>query len=96
MRRLHGIDGWSAGTILRYSCWSAMGKRITAIDAQPDGGPACQSQRACRPETIPTGFLRNDGRVDNNTASSECTSKALGHDEWGSENRVAEPQLVCK
>jgi hypothetical protein len=31
------------------------------------------------PQTIPTGFLRNDGRLDNNTASSACTSKALGH-----------------
>lgn len=26
-----------------------------------------------------TGFLRNDGRLDDNTASSACTSKALGH-----------------
>jgi len=46
---------------------------------QPDGGSARQSQRVCPPQTIPTGILRNDGRLDDNTASSACTSKALGH-----------------
>jgi len=29
--------------------------------AQPDGDSTRQSQRVCPPQTIPTGFLRNDG-----------------------------------
>jgi len=32
------------------------------------------------PQKIPTGFLRNDGRLDDNTASPACTSKALRAD----------------
>ena len=46
--------------------------------AQPDGGSARQSQQVCPPQTIPTGFLRNNGRLNDNTTSSACTSKALG------------------
>src|SRR5688572_6373162 len=45
----------------------------------PDGGSFRQSQRVGPPQTIPTGFLRNDGRLDDNTGSSACTTKALGH-----------------
>ena len=47
--------------------------------SQPDGGSPRESQRVCPPQTIPTGFLRNDGRVDHDSASSACTGKALDH-----------------
>lgn len=48
-------------------------------DYTPDGGSARQNRRVCPPKTIPTGFLRNYGRQDDNTASSARISKALGH-----------------
>jgi len=47
--------------------------------AQPDGGSPRQSQRVCPPQTIPTGSLRNDGRLDDNTTSSACSIQALRH-----------------
>ncbi|CAN5737735.1 hypothetical protein BH18ACI4_BH18ACI4_14040 [soil metagenome] len=52
--------------------------RLPKRTAQPNGGTARQSQPVRAPQTIPTGLLRNDGRLDYNTASSACTSKALG------------------
>ena len=54
------------------------------MGAQPDGGTARQSQRVCAPQTISTGFIQNDGRLDDNTASSACTSKELGRLREGS------------
>jgi hypothetical protein len=48
-----------------------VGKRI----AQPDGGSTRQSQRVCPHQTIPTGLLRNDGRLDHSPDSPACTSR---------------------
>ena len=40
--------------------------------------PSDNPNEHVRLKQIPIGFLRNDGRLDENTASSACISKALG------------------
>jgi pimeloyl-ACP methyl ester carboxylesterase len=61
------------------------GRQDYTVKVYPNGShnlmevPPDNPKRVCAPQTIPTGFLRNDGRLDDNTASSACTSKVLGH-----------------